>query len=380
MNWRVPLSDLDFDSAEREAALNVIESKWLTMGGVTQKFEAAFAHMVGARHAIAVSNATAGLHLAVRAIGGGPGDEIILPSLTFVATANAVLYQGAQPVFCDIVGERNFSISPPAIEASITPKTKGILVMHYGGYLCDMPSILDIAARHNLAVIEDAAHAPGTSLEGRGAGVWGDIGVFSFFSNKNLAIGEGGMITTRDDDLAEKLRLMRSHGMTSLSWDRHKGHAHSYDVVDLGYNYRIDEIRSAIGLVQLGKLERNNERRRKLTELYRAHLIKLEGISIPYMDHPGVSSAHLFPIILDHSIDRAVFMDSMKASGIQTSIHYPPIHTFTYYLKIFGEIELPNTEEVGRREVTLPLYPTMTEDQLALVVDAVQDSLSKAAI
>ena len=380
MNWQVPLSDLDFDSAEREAALNVIESKWLTMGGVTQRFEAAFAQMVGARHAIAVSNATAGLHLAVRAIGGGPGDEIILPSLTFVATANAVLYQGAQPVFCDIVGERDFSISPQAIEASISPKTKGILVMHYGGYLCDMPSILDIAARHNLAVIEDAAHAPGTSLEGRFAGVWGDIGVFSFFSNKNLAIGEGGMITTQDDDLAEKLRLMRSHGMTSLSWDRHKGHAHSYDVVDLGYNYRIDEIRSAIGLVQLEKLEKNNERRRKLTELYRAHLIKLEGISIPYMDHPGLSSAHLFPIILDNSIDRAVFMDSMKASGIQTSIHYPPIHTFSYYRQTFGECELPNTEEVGRREVTLPLFPTMTEDQLALVVEAVQDSLSKAAI
>ena len=380
MNWQVPLSDLDFDSAEREAALNVIESKWLTMGGVTQRFEAAFAQMVGARHAIAVSNATAGLHLAVRAIGGGPGDEIILPSLTFVATANAVLYQGAQPVFCDIVGERDFSISPQAIEASITPRTKGILVMHYGGYLCDMPSILDIAARHNLAVIEDAAHAPGTSLEGRFAGVWGDIGVFSFFSNKNLAIGEGGMITTQDDDLAEKLRLMRSHGMTSLSWDRHKGHAHSYDVVDLGYNYRIDEIRSAIGLVQLEKLEKNNERRRKLTELYRAHLIKLEGISIPYMDHPGLSSAHLFPIILDNSIDRAVFMDSMKASGIQTSIHYPPIHTFSYYRQTFGECELPNTEEVGRREVTLPLFPTMTEDQLALVVEAVQDSLSKAAI
>jgi dTDP-4-amino-4,6-dideoxygalactose transaminase len=375
MNWRVPLSDLDFDSAECEAALNVIESKWLTMGGVTQQFEAAFAQMVGARHAIAVSNATAGLHLAVRAIGGGPGDEILLPSLTFVATSNAVLYQGAQPVFCDIVGERDFSISPGAIEASITPKTKGILVMHYGGYLCDMPAILEIAARHDLAVIEDAAHAPGTSLEGKFAGVWGDVGVFSFFSNKNLAIGEGGMITTQDDGLAEKLRLMRSHGMTSLSWDRHKGHSFSYDVVELGYNYRIDEIRSAIGLAQLAKLEANNQRRREIVALYQSQLGEIDGLSLPYRDHPGTSAAHLFPILLDNSVDRAVFMDSMKENRIQTSIHYPPIHTFSYYRQTFGECELPTTEKIGRREVTLPLYPTMTDEQVGWVVQAVIETL-----
>jgi len=378
MNWRVPLSDLDFDSAEREAAINVIDSKWLTMGGVTQQFEAAFAQMVGARHAIAVSSATAGLHLAVRAIGSGPGDEILLPSLTFVATANAVLYQGAQPVFCDIIGERDFSISPQAIEASITPKTKGILVMHYGGYMCDIPSILEIAAQHDLAVIEDAAHAPGTSLEGRFAGVWGDIGVFSFFSNKNLAIGEGGMITTQDDNLAERLRLMRSHGMTSLSWDRHKGHAHSYDVVDLGYNYRIDEIRSAIGLVQLTKLEANNERRREIVALYQAQLGEIDGLSIPYRDHPGVSAAHLFPIVLDNSIDRAVFIDSMKEKGIQTSIHYPPIHTFSYYRETLGELDLPITEAIGGREVTLPLFPTMTDEQVGWVISAVKDGLEAA--
>jgi dTDP-4-amino-4,6-dideoxygalactose transaminase len=378
MNWRVPLSDLDFDSAEREAALNVIDSKWLTMGGVTQQFEEAFALMIGARHAIAVSSATAGLHLAVRASGCGAGDEILLPSLTFVATANAVLYQGAHPVFCDIVGERDFSISPGAIEASISPRTKGILVMHYGGYLCDMPAILEIAARHDLAVIEDAAHAPGTSLDGRFAGIWGDIGVFSFFSNKNLAIGEGGMITTQDDDLADKIRLMRSHGMTSLSWDRHKGHAHSYDVVDLGYNYRIDEIRSAIGLAQLEKLEKNNQHRREIVALYRSQLGEIDGLSIPYRDHPGTSAAHLFPIVLDTSMDRAVFINSMKEKGIQTSIHYPPIHTFSYYRQTFGDLKLPVTEVIGAREVTLPLFPTMTDEQIGWVVQAVIESLEAA--
>jgi len=379
MNWRVPLSDLDFDSAERDAAINVIESKWLTMGGVTQQFEEAFALMIGARHAIAVSSATAGLHLAVRAIGAGPGDEILLPSLTFVATANAVLYQGAQPVFCDIVGERDFSISPGAIEASITPRTKGILVMHYGGYLCDMPAILEIAARHHLAVIEDAAHAPGTTMDGRFAGVWGDLGVFSFFSNKNLAIGEGGMITTQDDDLAEKLRLMRSHGMTSLSWDRHKGHAHSYDVVDMGYNYRIDEIRSALGLVQLSKLEKNNSRRRELTTHYRNLLSELTpSLIVPIIKHPGFSACHIFPIKLPVGSNRLRFMEQMKASGIQTSIHYPPIHKFHIYSDMLKySDQLTVTDNVANREVTLPLYPTLTEDQVVMVAQAVRDALIK---
>jgi dTDP-4-amino-4,6-dideoxygalactose transaminase len=377
MNWRVPLSDLDFDSAEREAAIKVIESKWLTMGGVTQQFEEAFAEMVGARHAIAVSNATAGLHLAVRALGCGPGDEIILPSLTFVATANALLYQGTQPVFCDIAGERDFSISPGAIEASITSKTMGIMVMHYGGYLCDMPAILEIATSHDLRIIEDAAHAPGTSLNGKYAGTWGDVGVFSFFSNKNMATGEGGMVTTDDDELAEKLRLLRSHGMTSLSWDRHKGHAFSYDVVELGYNCRFDEIRAAIGLAQLGKLEAGNTRRREIIGMYQSQLGELEGISIPYRNHPGISSGHLFPILLDADLDRGIFMAAMREAGIQTSIHYPPIHTFSYYRDTFGDLELPLTEAIGGREVTLPLFPRMSDEQVNWVVEAVHRSLEQ---
>jgi len=179
----------------------------------------------------------------------------------------------------------------------------------------------------------------------------------------------------QDDDLADKLRLMRSHGMTSLSWDRHKGHAHSYDVVDLGYNYRIDEIRSAIGLVQLAKLEANNQRRREIVALYQAQLGEIDGLSIPYRDHPGISAAHLFPIILDNSMDRAVFIDSMKEKGIQTSIHYPPIHTFSYYRQTFGDIELPLTEAIGAREVTLPLFPTMSDEQVGWVVQAAKESM-----
>jgi len=380
MNWRIPLSDVDFDEAELQAVTDVLKSKWLTMGAETQRFEQAFASFIGVKHAFAVSNATVALHLANAALGIGAGDEVLVPSLTFVATANAVKYTGATPVFVDITSKDDLSISPTAIEAAITPATKAITVMHYGGYLCDMEAINAIAGKHHLAVIEDAAHAPGTELNGKKAGTFSDAACFSFFSNKNLVTGEGGMIVTDRDDLADKIRLMRSHGMTTLTWDRHKGHAHSYDVVALGYNYRIDEIRSALGLTQLGKLPKNNERRREITNWYRAQLSEVDELTIPYLQRPGLSAAHLFPILLDSKIDRTAFIDQMKQRGIQTSIHYPPIHQFTYYRQQNGKNNksLPLTESVGQREVTLPLYPTMSAEDVKQVVNAIKDSISSA--
>ncbi len=379
MDWRVPLSDLNFGAEERNAILSVLDSGWLTMGEVTSRFEDAFASMLDIRHAIGVSNATVGLHLACLALDIGPGDEVITPSLSFVATANSVKYVGAKPVFADVSSLMDFSISPSEIMGLITPATKAILVMHYGGYLCDMSSIMEIAQKKNLAVIEDAAHAPGAELLERKAGTWGDIGVFSFFSNKNLATGEGGMVVTNRDDIAEKIRRMRSHGMTTLTLDRYKGHAFSYDVVELGYNYRIDEIRSSLGLVQLEKLERSNQRRREISDYYREKLANLEGISIPYQDHLGITSAHLFPILLENGLDRTAFMQSMKDDRIQTSVHYPPIHQFTYYREQVGEMRLPVTEEVGAREVTLPLFPSISEEQVKLVVDGVKKAVDDSS-
>ncbi len=262
--WRIPLADIDLGAEELSAVQNVLQSRWLTMGGVTQEFETAFASYTGAKHALAVTNATAALHMACLAIGLKAGDEVIVPSLTFVATANSICYSGAMPVFADICSEHDLNISPEAIEALITERTRALMLVHYGGYACDMPRILELARKHNLKVIEDAAHAAGAWLDDRHLGTWGDIGCFSFFSNKNMTTGEGGMLVTNNDDLYEKLCLLRSHGMTTLTWDRHKGHAWSYDVVELGYNYRIDEIRAAIGVVQLKKLDRNNDRRRHL--------------------------------------------------------------------------------------------------------------------
>jgi len=379
VEWRVPLSDIDFGPEEVEAVQQVVHSRWLTMGAITQKFEQEFAAYTGARHAIAVTNATAALHLACVTAGLGPGDEVILPSLTFVATANAVRYTGATPVFADVEGEASLNISPQAIEACLTEKTRAILVVHYGGYACNMPAILAIAHKHGLFVMEDAAHAIGSQLNERMLGTWGQIGCFSFFSNKNMTTGEGGMLVTDDDQLAARLRLLRSHGMTSLTWDRHKGHAWSYDVVDLGYNYRIDEIRSALGRVQLQKLERNNQLRREKTLLYHQLLQELcPEIGIPFQEHPGVSACHLLPILLPSYTAREAFMEMMKSKGIQTSIHYPPIHLFSAYREqgFPASQKLENTESLTAHEVTLPLYPALSDADIKLVVEAVRASLA----
>lgn len=382
MNWIVPLADLNFGEEEEQAVLSVIRSKWLTMGEISMQFEAKFAALTGAKHAIAVANATVGLHLACLAIGLGPGDEVIVPSLSFAATANAPLYTGAEVKFVEIHGPDDLTISPESIEAHITPRTRAIIVMHYGGYPCQMPAILEIARRYNLRIIEDAAHAPGAYLDGKHLGTWGDVGCFSFFSNKNLSTGEGGMVVTNDDHLADIVRLQRSHGMTSLTWDRHQGHAHSYDITTLGYNYRIDEIRSALGLVQLRKLDEGNARRREITEYY-WKCLSSTALTLPFappvsgLRSPVTSSAHIFPILLPLEVDRDTYMESMKAAGIQTSIHYPPIHTFSYYRRRYENVTLPVTEDAAAREVTVPLYPTMTAEQVELVIAAVRAALGR---
>jgi dTDP-4-amino-4,6-dideoxygalactose transaminase len=379
MQWKIPLSDIDFGPEEKAAVDNVLQSRWLTMGSVTDEFEQSFAAYVGAKYAIAVTNATAALHLACVAAGLGAGDEAIVPSLTFVATANAVRYTGATPIFADIAGEQDLNISYHAIEKAINERTRAIIVMHYGGYACDMPSVMELARERGLKVIEDAAHAVGSELGGIKLGTWGDIGCFSFFSNKNMTTGEGGMIVTNNEAYSQRLHLLRSHGMTSLTWDRHKGHAWSYDVVDLGYNYRIDEIRAALGKVQLAKLPANNERRRRLTQIYHDVLQELvPQVVVPFANHAGISAAHLMPVLLPAGTTRSSFMESMKLQGIQTSIHYPPIHTFTAYNKGRVKYSLPNTVTIAEREVTLPLYPAMSDEDVLTVAKAMAHALIPA--
>jgi dTDP-4-amino-4,6-dideoxygalactose transaminase len=380
MEWMVPLADLDFGADEERAVLEVLRRRWLTMGAVTQAFEAAFADFVGARHAVALANCTQALHLACLALGIGPGDEVVLPALTFVASANAVLHTGADVRFADVLGAADLTISPQSIEACITARTKAILVVHYGGYPCRMPEIMALARRHDLAVIEDAAHAPGATLHGRALGTWGAAGCFSFFSNKNLATGEGGMLVTDRDDVAAKARLLRSHGMTSLTWDRHQGHAYTYDVVALGYNDRIDEVRSALGQVQLAKLSQNNARRRSAVARYRAALETpgFSALEVPFADADGQPAFHLMPILLAPELNRERVMETMRMSGVQTSIHYPPIHRFSYYRQRYPDVSLPITEALAAREVTLPLFPTMGDAGVDCVVDALAQALHAA--
>jgi len=378
MKWRVMLSDIDLDDEEINAVVNVLKSKWLSMGPITQKFEQEFAKYLGIKHAFAVSNGTAALHLALKALNIRQGDEVIVPSLTFVATANVILYCNAKPVFADIISFDNFNVSPEDIQEKITNKTKAIIVVHYAGYPCDMKAIIEIAEDYKLKVIEDSAHAIGAEYKGKKCGTIGDIGCFSFFANKNLITGEGGMIVTNDDKLAERIKILRSHGMTSLTWDRYSGHSYTYDVVDLGHNYRLNEIASAIGLIQLKKLEKNNKKRKELVMEYRKRLKGFELISIPFKKFGEKSSYHIFPILLSEEIDRFEFMQKLREKGIQTSIHYPPIHLFTYYRKLFGFKEgiLPKTEYVGKHEVTLPLHPLMTKNDIEFICKIIKNNLS----
>ncbi len=374
MKWKVMLSDTDLDEEEINAVVEVLKSKWISMGPVTQRFEKEFSNYLGVKHAFGVSSGTAALHLALRALDIKRGDEVIVPSLTFVATANAVLYCNAKPVFADITSLDDLNVSPDEIQEKITDKTKAIIVVHYAGYPCDMRAIMEIAEDYGLRVIEDSAHAIGAEYMGKKCGTIGDVGCFSFFANKNLVTGEGGMVVTDDDRIAERIRILRSHGMTSLTWDRYRGHAYTYDVVDLGYNYRLNEISSAMGIVQLKKLDRNNRKREKVFSEYKKRLRGIEGLSIPFKRFRGKPSYHIFPIILSEEIDRIEFMQRLREEGIQTSIHYPPVHLFTYYRREFGFREgmLPKTEYVGRHEVTLPLHPLMTRRDVELVCEAIE--------
>ena len=247
MTWQVPYFDLRLGDEEKQAVMEVLDSNWLTAGPRTEQFEKDFAGAldIEATSAIAVTNCTAALHLAVVALGIGPDDEVICPSLTFVATANAIRYAGATPVFADICSTSDWTMDPDDIERKITPRTRAIIVVHYGGYACNMDRVMEIAERHGLKVIEDAAHALVSEWYGRKLGTIGDAGCFSFFSNKNMTTGEGGMIVTPHPEVADRMRVMRSHGMTKSSYDRFKSHVFGYDVTELGFNFRIDEIRSS---------------------------------------------------------------------------------------------------------------------------------------
>ncbi|RIA55385.1 DegT/DnrJ/EryC1/StrS family aminotransferase [Dichotomicrobium thermohalophilum] len=386
---RFLLSDIDMGEEEARAVADVVRSKWLSIGPRTAEFEAAFAEMMGTKHAVAVSSCTAALHLALKACGIGPGDEVLVPSYTFVASANAILYQGATPVFVDIGGPDDLNLDLSDLEARITPRTSAIIVVHLAGYAADMDRIMALADRHGLAVIEDACHAIGATYElgadpqltGRKLGTIGAAGCFSFFANKNLVTGEGGMIVTDDDRIAEDARRSRAHGMTKTSWDRAAGRASDYDVVDLGYNYRGTEITAALGLVQLGKLHGANARRKALTRRYEERLADCPSMTLPFTDRIDDAGHHIMPIVLKDARSRTAFREALKARGIQTSVHYPPVHLFTHYRKRCPEQgPLPKTLDVAAREVTLPLHPLLSDADVDTICDEVLSAAGETEV
>jgi len=374
--WKVQLFKLNYDEQESQAVKDVVDSGWITMGEKTKEFESEFSAILGKNvKSTAVSNGTSALHIALLSLGIKEGDEVIIPALTFVADINVVRLVGATPILADCGSYDNWNITAKSIEKVITPKTKALILVHFAGYPCEMDEIVALCKKHNIALVEDCAHAPGAKYKGQSCGTFGEYGCFSFFTNKNLSVGEGGMITTCDENFEQQAKYFRSHGMTALTLDRHKGRAITYDVVQSGLNYRIDEMRSVLGLVQLSKLEDANNKRKILVQRYIERLKDLKDISLPFLNTTNIQPVyHIFLILLNEGIDRVELIGKLKDEGIQSSIHYPAFKDFTAF-KDIGLNFAPIAEDIAKRELTLPLYPTMSLEEVDLVCKSLKKAL-----
>jgi len=379
----VPLYDFEASAADLAAVGAPLERGWLTMGPEVERFERAFADRLGVAHVIAVASGTAALHASLVALDIGPGDEVICPALTFVATANAIRYVGAHVVFCDIAGPDDLNLDPEDVERRITPRTRAVMAVHYAGYPADLRRLERLCARHGLLLVEDAAHACVSTLDGRACGAWGACGCFSFFSNKNITCGEGGAIATGDGAVAARLRRMRAHGLTSTTVERHEGPPLDYDAVDLGYNYRLDEIRASLLLSQLGRLDDFLRRREDIVGRY-GRMLEHLPVTLPDFGWPRRSSPgdrvghHIFPVLLPEGIDRMAVRRCMWAMGVQTSVHYPPAHRLAAFRTAAGAPRLPQTDALAGRELTLPLFPSLTLAQQDLVCRSLEAALDEA--
>jgi dTDP-4-amino-4,6-dideoxygalactose transaminase len=376
MAYDIPLFNLNFDEKEAKAAYETIKSGWISTGPKCAELEQMFVDMWKVKYAVSVTNCTDALHLCCLVCGVGPGDEVLCPSLTFAASANCIRYAGATPVFCDIVGPEHINIAPEDIKKKITPKTKAIVVVHMAGYPAKMDEIMAIAKEHNLKVIEDACHGPLSEYKGKKLGTIGDCAAFSFFSNKNISTGEGGMFISNNEELANKARLMRSHGMTTMSYQRASGHATAYDIVELGYNFRLDDIRASIAIEQLKKLPGDLEKRILVRKRYVENLSKIKGVVVPFADCSEFTSNYIMPVVLTQGTkdDRDAIREKIHAAGIQTSVHYPAIHKFSIY-KNYGAV-LPQTEYVTDHEITLPMYAALTMEQVDFICETVNKAIN----
>ncbi len=364
----IPVFRPTHDETELKYLREVIESGWWGMGPKTARFEEQFASFVNAKHAVGVNSATAALHLGTKILGVG-GAEVITTPMTFLSTNHAILYNGGIPVFCDIE-EDTLNIDPLLIEDLVTPGTKAIMVVHYGGQACDMDPIMEIADRHGLAVIEDAAHGCGGKYKGRMLGSIGDVGCFSFQAVKNIATGDGGMVVVNEAQWDRKLRELRWLGITKDTYERDSGGKYSwyYESTDLGFKYQMNDIMAALGIAQLAKLPRTNARRAELAGLYRRELSGVGDIEVMSVRPYAESSNHNFVIKSAH---RDGLNEYLKERGISTGVHYYPNHLYEMYRPWYRS--LPVAESVWKKVLTLPLFPDLTDAQLGTVVEAIRD-------
>nr|WP_222871009.1 DegT/DnrJ/EryC1/StrS aminotransferase family protein [Paenibacillus methanolicus] len=370
----------DITEEEINEVVDTLKSGWLAKGPKTIEFEKQFADYVGAKYAVGMNSATAALHIALCAAGVGPGDEVITTSMTFAASVNTIVHTGATPVFVDIDSNTG-CIDPEQIEAKITSKTKAIVPVHYAGQACDLDRIYEIADKYNLFVSEDAAHAIFTQYKGRmiGCKPKGTVS-YSFYATKNLATGEGGMLVTDDEEIANKARILVTHGMSRNAWNRYaKGGSWMYDIEEPGYKYNMFDLQAALGMVQLNRLQEMQSRRETLAKIYTSGLKDVKAITLPSIpEFTTTHSWHLFVITLNTNlISRNDFIDKLNDRNIGTSVHFIPVHQMTAYKRMLGGqiLELPNTEKWFENIVSLPLYPTMTDEDVNYVVNEVKNIL-----
>lgn len=369
----LPFHRASIDDAEIQAVLEVLKSGWLTSGPRVKEFEAAFAGYVGAAHALAVNSCTSALHLALAVNNITEGDEIIIPTMTFASTGETVLYQKARPVLVDCL-PNSFHIDVREIERAVTPRTRAIIPVHYSGFPCDMDAILQLAERHGLLVIEDAAHAFPASYKGRMIGTIGHMTCFSFYATKTITTGEGGMITTANPELADRLRILALHGISRDAWNRYSATGTwRYDILETGYKYNLTDVQAALGLAQLARTEELRMRRSAIAAQYSQALSYLDAFSPPPEPNDASHAWHLYVVRVNPAaltIGRDQVIEELKARGIGTSVHFIPLHMHSLYQKQLGyrDGQFPRAERHFENAVSLPLFPSMTDEDVARVI------------
>lgn len=369
----IPYGRQSINEDDIKAVEEVLRSDFLTTGPKIAEFERKFADYVGAKYAVAVSNGTAALHIACMAAGIGKGDEIITTPITFAASANCALYCGATPVFADI-DPVTYNISPESVESHVTERTKAIIPVHYTGQTCDMDAIHKIADKYNLIVIEDAAHAVGAEYKGKKIGSLSDMTEFSFHPVKHITCGEGGIVTTNREDLYEKLKLFRTHGITREEKLLHKVDGPwYYEQIDLGYNYRMTDIQATLGISQLGRIDKFLEKRRKIAAKYDEAFRDFNGIDIPKQAEYSNSAYHLYVIKVDKSIRKELF-EYLRANNIGVNVHYIPVYTFPYYREHgYENVKCENAEKLYESIISVPIYYDLSDEEQDYVIDKIKE-------